>query len=252
MMLVGALVAVMVCLVDRQLAAALLAAFLAGALSARQSLTVTRLGANEIIAGLGFNVAVAAWSVSLKSFTAPRTFSPPGVVMLPPVRPSADCRRAILGPLISGQNILTWFAWLLRSATVFVLHREAGAASQNDGRIETRPTRSVCALSSSATARPFLPALAGLAGAHLSIGVVGLFNEGITRGAASSRSPRLFGRNKPGMNRLRASLRFLRRATDQAAGSRHPADGPDAPYLVVISCSSPLASRTPAAGFEVG
>ena len=60
MMLVGALVAVMVSASTGSWLAALLAALLAGAITGlAMSLTVTRLGANEIIAGLGFNVAIA-------------------------------------------------------------------------------------------------------------------------------------------------------------------------------------------------
>src|SRR5439155_10391176 len=60
MMLIGALVAVMVSASSGSWLLALMAALIAGAVTGlAMSLTVTRLGANEIIAGLGFNVAVA-------------------------------------------------------------------------------------------------------------------------------------------------------------------------------------------------
>ena len=49
--------------------------------------------------------------------------------------------------------------------------------------------------------------MAGLAGAHLSIGVVGLFNEGITAGRGFiALAAFYFGRNRPGLTALGALL----------------------------------------------
>ena len=86
MMLAGALVAVEVSAATGSVATAVAAALAAGALSGlAMSLVITRLRANEIIVGLGFNVAVAGLvRFLLKSaYGVSGTFNPPGVVMMP-------------------------------------------------------------------------------------------------------------------------------------------------------------------------
>jgi simple sugar transport system permease protein len=242
MMLVGALVAVMVSASTGSWRAALLAALLAGAVTGlAMSVTVTRLGANEIIAGLGFNVAIAGLvRFFLKStYGAAGTFSPPGVVMLPRLDIPAIADVPILGPLISGQNILTWFAWLLVPTTVFVLHqtrlglrlRTTGASETTAYALGLRPRL----IRDGSTV--FAGALAGLAGAHLSIGVVGLFNEGITAGRGFiALAAFYFGRNKPWMTAFAALLfGFFDALQIRLQGRGIPSELVQTlPYLVVI------------------
>ena len=90
MMLAGALVAVEVsAATGSALLAVIAAAAIGGLVGLLMSLIVTRLRANEIIVGLGFGVAVAGLvRFTLKSaYGASGTYNPPGVVMLPRLRP---------------------------------------------------------------------------------------------------------------------------------------------------------------------
>ena len=90
-MLAGALAAVVVSSATGGVVSALAAALLIGAaLGLVMSLIITRLAANEIIVGLGFNIAIAGfvrfWLKSAHGVSG--TFNPPDVVMLPRYRPS--------------------------------------------------------------------------------------------------------------------------------------------------------------------
>ena len=186
MMLAGALVGVEV---SAATGSALLATFAAAAVGAivalLMSLVVTRLRANEIIVGLGFTVAVAGLvRFILKSaYGASGTYNPPGVVMLPRLDIPPLESVPVLGAL-SGLDPLTWLAWALVPAVAFAIARTrwglrlraTGAAEATVRSVGLQPL----AIRDGSTV--FAGALSGLAGAHLSIGIVGLFNEGITGG----------------------------------------------------------------------
>jgi simple sugar transport system permease protein len=242
MMLTGALVAVLVSSETGSWPLALLLALVCGGIVGfAMSLVITRLGANEIIAGLGFNVAVAGLvRFFLKTtFGAAGTFNPPGVVMLPRIDIPAIADIPILGAVLSGHDPLTWFAWLLVPATAFVLRRTrlglrlrtAGASEQSAYALGLKPLR----LRDGSTV--FAGALAGLAGAHLSIGVVGLFNEGITAGRGFiALAAFYFGRNRPGLTALGALLfGFFDALQIRLQGRGVPAELIQTlPYVVVI------------------
>ena len=187
MMLTGALVAVEVSAgTSSAFLAVVAAAAIGGAVALLMSLIVTRLQANEIIVGLGFGVAVAGLvRFILKSaYGASGTYNPPGVVMLPRLDIPPLDGVPILGALTSGLDPLTWLAWALVPAVAFALARThwglrlraTGAAEATVRSVGLRPL----AIRDASTV--FAGALSGLAGAHLSIGIVGLFNEGITGG----------------------------------------------------------------------
>jgi ABC-type uncharacterized transport system permease subunit len=187
MMLVGALVAVEVsAATGSALLAALAAAAIGGAVALLMSLIVTRLQANEIIVGLGFGVAVAGLvRFILKSaYGASGTYNPQGVVMLPRFDLPPLDGVPILGALTSQLDPLTWLAWALVPAVAFALAstswglrlRATGAAEATVRSVGLQPL----AIRDASTV--FAGVLSGLAGAHLSIGIVGLFNEGITGG----------------------------------------------------------------------
>lgn len=242
MMLTGALVAVLISAETGSWPLALLAALIAGSLvGLAMSLVVTRLGANEIIAGLGFNVAVAGLvRFYLKtSFGASGTFNPPGVALLPRLDIPLIADIPVIGAIFSGQDPLTWFAWLLVPATAFVLTRTrlglrlrtVGASQQTAYALGLKPLR----LRDASTV--FAGALAGLAGAHLSIGVVGLFNEGITAGRGFiALAAFYFGRNRPGLTAAGALLfGFFDALQIRLQGRGAPAELIQTlPYVVVI------------------
>src|ERR1700733_5745345 len=88
----------------------------------------------------------------------------------------------VLRAIVSGQAGLTWLAWVVVPATAFVWHQARwGLRLRATGAAETT-VRAVglAPLSIRDASTVFAGALAGLAGAHLSIDVVGVFNKGIT------------------------------------------------------------------------
>jgi general nucleoside transport system permease protein len=242
MMLSGALAAVAVSAATGSVVAALLAAATTGAIvGLAMSLAVTRLQANEIIVGLGFNVAIAGLvRFLLKSlYGASGTFSPPGVVMLPRIDFPYIADIPWLGAIVSGQDALTWFAWAMVPATAFFLRRtRAGLRLRATGAAEaTVRAVGLSPLNIRDASTVFAGAMAGLAGAHLSIGVVGLFNEGITGGRGFiALAAFYFGRGAP----WRTALGALLFGAFEAAQIRLQGHGAPAelvqmlPYAIVI------------------
>lgn len=203
MMLAGALVGLIVASQTGSWSAALLgAAIVGGVLGLLMSLTVTRLEANEIIVGLGFNIAVAGLiRFFLKSaYGSSGTLSLPDVARLPRFDIPYISDVPVLGAIFSGHDPLTWAAWLMVPLTAWFLARTraglrlraTGAAPQAARALGLNPLT----LRDISTAYAGL--MAGLAGAYLSIGVVGIFNEGITAGRGFiALAAFYFGRNRP-------------------------------------------------------
>jgi general nucleoside transport system permease protein len=242
MMLAGALVAVEVSAATGSATAALVAAALVGALiGLAMSLVVTRLQANEIIVGLGFSVAVAGLvRFILKSaYGVSGTFNPPGVAMLPRAHIPYLADIPVLGAIFSGQDGLTYFAWAMVPATAFFLHRtRAGLRLRATGAAEaTVRAVGLSPLNIRDASTMFAGAMAGLAGAHLSIGVVGLFNEGITGGRGFiALAAFYFGRSAPWRTALGALLFGLFDAAQiRLQGHGAPAELVQMlPYIIVI------------------
>jgi simple sugar transport system permease protein len=141
MMLAGALAGLIVASMTGSSVLAVLAAALIGAvLGLLMSLAVTRLDANEIIVGLGFNVAVAGLvRFFLKTvYDSSGTLNLPGVARLPGIDIPVLANVPFLGALVSGHDALSWLAWIMVPATVWFLARTrlglrlraAGAAPQ--------------------------------------------------------------------------------------------------------------------------
>jgi simple sugar transport system permease protein len=175
------------------------------------SLAVTRLEANEIIVGLGFNVAVAGLvRFFLKTaYESSGTLNLPGVARLPAIDIPLVTDIPVLGALVPGHDPLTWLAWLMVPATVWFLARTraglrlraAGAAPEAARSLGLYPLM----LRDASTV--FAGMMAGIAGAYLSIGVVGIFNEGITAGRGFiALAAFYFGRNRPWPTALGALL----------------------------------------------
>jgi ABC-type uncharacterized transport system permease subunit len=242
MMLAGALAAVEVSAATSSAGLATLAAAAIGAcIGLLMSLVITRLSANEIIVGLGFSVAVAGLvRYILKSaYGVSGTYNPPGVAMLPRLDIPFFDRTPVLGAVVSGQDPLTWFSWAMVPAVAFVLARTrlglrlraTGAAEEMVRAVGLKP------LAIRDLSTVFAGAMAGLAGAHLSIGVVGLFNEGITGGRGFiALAAFYFGRASP----VRTALGALLFGVFDAAQIRLQGRGVPAelvqtlPYVIVI------------------
>jgi ABC-type uncharacterized transport system permease subunit len=242
MMLAGSLVAVELSAATGSVGLATVGAAAVGALvGVAMSLVVTRLKANEIIVGLGFTVAVAGLvRFLLKSiYDVSGTFNPPGVVMLPRFDIPVVGEIPILGAVVSGLDPLTWLAWILVPVTAFALHRTRwGLRLRATGCAEaTVRAVGLAPLTIRDASTAIAGALAGLAGAHLSIGVVGLFNEGITGGRGFiALAAFYFGRASPVRTAVGALLfGFFDAAQIRLQGHGVPAEIVQTlPYVIVI------------------
>jgi ABC-type uncharacterized transport system permease subunit len=241
MMLAGALVAVQVSSATGSALLATLGAAVVGAIvGLLMSLVVTRLRANEIIVGLGFTVAVAGLvRFILKSaYGVSGAYNPPGVAMLPRLDIPALDSVPVLGALF-GLDPLTWLAWALVPAVAFAIARTrwglrlraTGAAEATVRSVGLQPL----AIRDGSTV--FAGALSGLAGAHLSIGIVGLFNEGITGGRGFiALAAFYFGRTSVARTAVGALLfGFFDAAQIRLQGRGVPAEIVQTlPYVIVI------------------
>jgi simple sugar transport system permease protein len=187
MMLAGAFVAVLVAAKSGSPALGVLAAAIAsGVIGWLFSLTITRLDANQIIAGLGLNLAIAGLIGYLLPvlFGVQGTWLPPDLKGLPSLRIPGIEAIPGLGPILSGHDPLTYLSWLSVPLVAFFLHRTTGGialratgADEEAARSAGIPTRRWQDIST-AIAGVF----AGLAGAQLSLGIVTLFNKNMTGG----------------------------------------------------------------------
>jgi general nucleoside transport system permease protein len=203
MILVGAFVGVAASAATGSWSLALAAAAGAGGASGLLfSWSVTRLGANEIIAGLGLNILIAGViGYLLKSvMDVSGTWQPEGLVRLPELRLPLVDALPVLGPIVSGKDPVTYLSWILVPLTAFVIYRSrwglrlraAGAAEDASRSLGLKPlrTRDVSTV--------LAGALSGLAGAQLSLGLVGLFNDGMVAGRGFiALAAFYFGRSRP-------------------------------------------------------
>ncbi len=186
-MIAGAFVAVIVCAATGSWVVAIVAAALSGALIGWLfSLTITRARANMIIAGLGLNVLIAGLVGLTMSvaFNASGTLRLEGVELLPKVLPEAVGAVPVIGRALATLDPLTVFAWATVAVLPFALAntrlglrlRAAGDAPQVARATGLREK----GLQDFGTA--FAGFFSGLAGAHLALASLGLFNEGLTAG----------------------------------------------------------------------
>lgn len=252
MMLAGALVAVIVAANHGNWALAVLSAGLAGACVAfLMTLTITRLDANEIIVGLGFNILIAGLvRFFLKSvYATSGTLSLPDISRIPRIDIPVVADIPILGAILSGHDLLTWLAWALVPVTAWFLKRTrpglrlraAGAAPKAARALGLDP------LSIRDASSVFAGFMAGLAGAYLSIGVVGIFNEGITAGRGFiAMAAFYFGANRPGLTAIGALLfGFFDAFQIRLQGRGIPAELVQTlPYVMVVVILTAIALAT--------
>lgn len=201
--LAGAFVAVIVSSATGSWVIASLAALLTGTvIGGLFSLTITRGGANMIVAGLGLNVLVAGAIGFILSWTykTSGTLRLPDVALLPHFLPQSVADIPVLGRTLAALDPLTVCAWIVVAALPFVLAdtrfglrlRATGNAPQvaralglNERGIQEATTAIAGGLS-------------GLAGAHLALASIGLFNEGLSGGRGFiALAAFYFGRDRP-------------------------------------------------------
>ena len=198
-MLLGAIIAVLVSAQTGSWVLGLLAATAASALAGLVfSLSITRLGANEIIAGLGFNILVAG--IIGYALDDQGSYQPAGLATLPRIEiPGLDA-IPVLGDVLSGKDPITYLSWLAIPAAVWMLAstraglrlRAAGAAGDAVHALGLPALRIRDASTVAAGA------FAGLAGGQLALGLVGLFNQGMVAGRGFiALAAFYFGRARP-------------------------------------------------------
>jgi simple sugar transport system permease protein len=186
-MLLGAFVAVIVSAATGSSALGVLAAAIAGGLLGLVfSWTITRLGANEIVAGLGLNLFITGMFGYLLPviYGVEGTLQPSGLQGLPHLTVPGISSIPGVGPILSGNDPLTYLSWLSVPLVSVFLYRttwgmalRATGADEEAARAVGIPTLRLRDLSTVAAG-----VFAALAGAQLSLGVVELFNKQMTGG----------------------------------------------------------------------
>ena len=242
-MLVGAFAAVVVGAATGSSLLGVVAAGTAGGLAGLIfSWTITRLGANQIIAGLGLNV----FAVGLFGYLLPvlygvqGTYKPAGIPALPSVTIPGVAQLPFVGPILSGQDPLTYVSWLSVPAASIFLYRtvrgielRATGANEEAARSAGISTLLLRDLSTVAAG-----VLAGVAGAQLSLGVVQLFNKQMTGGRGFiALAAFYFGDARPMATAIGALLFGTFEALSfrlQASAALPPQAVQSLPYLVVL------------------
>lgn len=187
MMLVGAFVAALASAATGSWPLALVAAAAAGGVVGLLfSWSVTRLRSNEIIAGFGLNIFVAGVVGFLltRLFGSSSSLRPEGMVRLPRLDLPVIADIPLIGVILSGRDPLTWAAWALIPLVAWVLYRTRwGLHLRATGAAPTAALAiGLPVLRIRDTSTVIAGALAGLGGAHLTLGIVGLFHDSMIAG----------------------------------------------------------------------
>ena len=202
-MLIGAFIGALVSGATQNWVLGVLGGAAAGALSGwLMSAIITRLKANEIIAGLGFNIVVLGLvGYVLRSvFSVSGTLHVPGLQRLPTITIPGLDDIPVVGAALSGKDPLFWL-------TIALILLIAWALARTPGGLRLRASGAAVGISSSLGLRTLrirdvagviAGALAGLGGVALSLGAVGLFNENMTAGRGFvALAAFYFGRSRP-------------------------------------------------------
>jgi simple sugar transport system permease protein len=150
------------------------------------SWTMTRLGADQIIAGLGLNLVVLGFLGYLLPirFGVQGTYLPDGVVALPRFALPLVGDLPLLGQILSPQTPLTFLSWLAVPIIAVLLYRTAWGIALRAAGADAQAARAagVAVLRWRDLSTVVAGLMAGLAGAHLALGVVTLFNKNMTAG----------------------------------------------------------------------
>jgi ABC-type uncharacterized transport system permease subunit len=203
MMLVGAFVAALTSAATGNWLLGLAAAATAGGIVGLLfSWSVTRLRANEIIAGFGLNIFVAGVVGFLltRLFGSSSSLRPEGMVQLPRLDLPVVADVPLLGVVLSGRDPLTWATWALIPLVAWLLHRTRwGLHLRATGAAPTAALAiGLPVLRIRDTSTVIAGALAGLGGAHLTLGIVGLFHDSMIAGRGFiAFAAFYFGRSRP-------------------------------------------------------
>ncbi|MGO3147451.1 MAG: ABC transporter permease [Leucobacter sp.] len=202
-MLVGAFTGILASASTGNWIVGVLVGAVAGAISGFiMSLIITRLSANEIIVGLGFNIVV----LGIVGFVLRSLFEVSGTLRFPDqpripriVIPGID-EIPVLGAILSGKDILFWLAVILVPILAWVfLNTRWGIRTRATGTNEfATASLGIRTLGIRDAAGTIAGMLAGLGGVALALGVSGLFNENMIAGRGFvALAAFYFGRSRP-------------------------------------------------------
>lgn len=141
---------------------------------------------DTIVIGIGINLLADGLTIFLlrQLFDVQGVFQDPKLAGLTNLKIPLIDRIAILGPVVSGQTWITYFAWALVAViSVFLFRTSWGLRLRGVGQQpEAAETLGVSVRRYRTAAVLVSGALCGLAGAQLSLGSVTLFAEGMSAG----------------------------------------------------------------------
>ena len=255
MMLAGAFIAVFVDWQAHNASLACLAAVGAGALVGFLfALPITRLGANEIVAGLGLALLMPGLFGYLLPifFGQASTLEPDNIPAVNAVAVPGLSSLPGIGRIVFEQDPITYFSWAAIPLTWFLLRRTVLGmrirAAGHNPEVAIVQGLSVPCLRELATALAGL--LAALGGAQLALATVQLFNKDMTAGRGFvALAAFYFGRSRPLLTAVAALVFGMADATSirlQTAGL--PDQIPEMlPYLAVVAALVAVAVRNRAA-----
>ncbi len=259
MMLAGAFVAVFVDWKTGSPALACLSATAAGgAVGLLFALPITRLGANEIVAGLGLALLMPGLFgyILPVAFGQASTLQPAGIPGVDAWHIPLLSRIPFVGDVVFSQDPITYIAWLAIPLTWLLLYRTVlGVRFRAAGH---NPDAAVAAGLPLARLRELATVFAGLmaalGGAQLALATVQLFNKDMTGGRGFiALAAFYFGNSKPALTALAAFIFGIAYAVAirlQTAGL--PDQIPEMlPYLAVVVALVVVALRRRAATASV-
>jgi simple sugar transport system permease protein len=185
MMLVGGVVGFWASTEVSSLPLAFAAGMVAGAaMGLIHAFFAVTLGVNQIVSGLALVIAGTGISSFIGSLNDGSLFGSRSITSLGPVFSGGVTELPVVGPLIFGHDWVVYFSWVLVGAASFWLFRTRnGLALRAVG--EDPPTADAAGISVATTRYIYTlvgGAGAGFGGAYLTIGVFGIWQNGITAG----------------------------------------------------------------------
>lgn len=145
---------------------------------------VVKFKSDEFIIGMALNTFAAALTVYLlrSMFGVKGTFSDKGIVALPSIHIDFLDHIPVLGPLLNDNSIFVYITWLLVFLVwVFLYRTPYGFWLRASGEHpESLETAGISATKMKFTASILCGVMCGFAGAHLSLGYLTMFIEGMS------------------------------------------------------------------------
>jgi len=182
----------------------LLAVILSTVITFLFAVVVIELEANLIVAGLAVNILATGLTSYLLEvlFDARGAYSPGGLVSLPRITLPVIESIPVLGDILSGHGVLVYFSWVMVVLVAFLLYRTPlGIHMRAVGEhLEASETAGIPVKRVQYIALLLGGALAGLAGAQLSVGNLTLFTDNMINGRGFiALAAVFFGAARPGL-----------------------------------------------------